>query len=949
MKLFFLGLFILFGNSFFSQKLIEGNFNFKNYSIDQGLPSSETYDVEQDNEGNIWIATDRGVVKYNSRTFKTFTKKDGLIDDVVLQIYKDPFGRLWFLTIENQLCYYEKGKIKKYRYNYLIKKNFPFYNHPDKDLIITKNNDLYFSSRYIGALKITNRGISKKMKIPDNHLYIFNIQNKCFWASKVIPGSTHIFTEFIQNKFKSNLEKEKHASFKILTSENKEKTFFLINNRVKEFNKKTNHIRTILNFPSTSIVLMKFIDEKLFIGGLKEGIQIYDKKFKFITHQLKNNTVTNVLKDTKNGYWLTTLENGVFFLPDLNIKNYNTSNGLKYSTISSVIGTQNSLYIGYFGDNYQLLKNNRLIHTHHNKGNGYTTFGKVGNDIIISSVNGTFQKNKLIKSFWQKDFFIGDNYCLSIKDQILKYHPNFHTDTLFQMKYEYQKIKVYEAVMQDGEGDIWAGTNKGLYILKNKNLIPIYQKTFPNRITDLNYNKIWGKLIATRNRGIFQLKKGKFIKINKLLSDDITTTFIYKNELWIGTNKGVNRVILNNKNRRKIICYTKNNGLISNEINSLYVNKNNAWIGTKKGLVEINLSFNKEISKDAEIKLEDITLRNNKKIINFNHISIPYSEDLVKIKFGIINYFTKGKYKYRFNNNSNWTYIYNPEILLINPKPGNYNLNISFLNENNEWSKPKKICNFQIESPFWETIYFKIIIILSLVLIVYLYISFKKNQFETKQKLIILEQKALFAQMNPHFIFNTLNSIQSFLIYNENDKAEYFLSKFSKLLRETLHVSRNSSISLKKEVEILEKYLELEQMRFSNKFVWEFIFKLNNDISKIRIPNMLIQPYIENVIKHGFTENRSGFKVQIIITQLTENILKCEIIDNGIGRNASLLKKERINKNEHISYGEKITKERLKSYNKSKDQNYGTSISDLEQNGISNGTKVEIIIPILKQ
>ena len=145
MKLFFLGLFILFGNSFFSQKLIEGNFNFKNYSIDQGLPSSETYDVEQDNEGNIWIATDRGVVKYNSRTFKTFTKKDGLIDDVVLQIYKDPFGRLWFLTIENQLCYYEKGKIKKYRYNYLIKKNFPFYNHPDKDLIITKNNDLYFS------------------------------------------------------------------------------------------------------------------------------------------------------------------------------------------------------------------------------------------------------------------------------------------------------------------------------------------------------------------------------------------------------------------------------------------------------------------------------------------------------------------------------------------------------------------------------------------------------------------------------------------------------------------------------------------------------------------------------------------------------------------------------------------------------------------------------------
>ena len=276
-------------------------------------------------------------------------------------------------------------------------------------------------------------------------------------------------------------------------------------------------------------------------------------------------------------------------------------------------------------------------------------------------------------------------------------------------------------------------------------------------------------------------------------------------------------------------------------------------------------------------------------------------------------------------------------------------MEVSFLNENNKWSSIQNIANFEIEAPFWKTIYFKFIIGILISYFIFLFFQFKKKQFETKQKLLILEQKALFAQMNPHFIFNTLNSIQSFLIYNENEKAEYFLSKFSKLLRETLHISRNSSISLKKEFDILEKYLELEQMRFSNKFQWKIVYNMSIEDLKLRIPNMLIQPYIENSIKHGFTEKRSDFIINITITLIDDYSLKCEVIDNGIGRSASILKKsDDINSKEHTSYGEKITKERLKTYNKSKTSNFGAQIFDIELNGESKGTKVEIIIPILK-
>jgi LytS/YehU family sensor histidine kinase len=236
------------------------------------------------------------------------------------------------------------------------------------------------------------------------------------------------------------------------------------------------------------------------------------------------------------------------------------------------------------------------------------------------------------------------------------------------------------------------------------------------------------------------------------------------------------------------------------------------------------------------------------------------------------------------------------------------------------------------------------------VILILLFYRFKKKQFDTKQKLLILEQKALFAQMNPHFIFNTLNSIQSFLIYNENEKAEYFLSKFSKLLRETLHISRNSSVLLEKEIDILKKYLELEQMRFSNKFQWELKFNSPENQFNMRIPNMLIQPYVENSIKHGFNQKRNDFTIEIVFTLVDEHTLKCEVIDNGIGREASQLnKKVDLKLKDHISYGEKITKERLKSYNKKGQNRYKSTHFDLKEKEEVKGTKVEIIIPIIKR
>ena len=944
MKLFFPFFFLFFSNILYSQKILQGNYNFKNYSTEQGLPSSETYDIEQDNEGNIWIATDRGVVKYNSRTFKTYTKKDGLIDDVVLQIYKDPFGKLWFLTIENQLCYYEKGKIKKYRYNNLIREKIPKSIQADKDLLVTKSNSLLISTIPYGTFEIDSQGRFKRKIQQKESLKISSFNEKTFW-SIYLKQKWGYFPKpkiyYSTNKNEKFIIKEENPQCKILVSGNHFTPCLLINNRI--YNLKTSN--KVIEYKNTTLITLNTIDSNIWIGKLKEGVDLYDAKYHFKKNILKDYSVTNIFKDKTNGYWFSTLENGVFYISNLEIENFTKKNGLLSNEIKSVFHLKDTVYLSYSGASFQKLKNSNLS-IYKADGKGFTSFGYLNNELIFSNYNGTYKNYKKIYPYWIRIFYSTKEYCLGIREKLYKFTNNGKYKNISE--WSATKRITYNAITVDNQNIIWIGNQNGLFKLIHNKITPYKQKEFNFKITDLLYSKKKGLLIATRDGGLFQFKNNTFKKIKGLLSNDITSLFedVETQKLWIGTTKGIN--IVNNQ-LNKIYCISSCNGLFSNEITSIYIHKKTGWIGTKKGLSKIDLSNYHFKNRENLINLTSVIIDNKKKKLQ-KEITIPYNKDIIKINFGTINYNTKGKFKYRLHPNSKWSTVEIPQILLFNPEDGNYNLEVSFLNENNQWSSVQNILNFKIEPPFWRTIYFKISILVLISLMIYLFFRFKQKQFETKQKLLILEQKALFAQMNPHFIFNTLNSIQSFLIYNENEKAEFFLSKFSKLLRETLHISRNSSVSLKKEVDILEKYLDLEQMRFSNKFKWKIINNISSS-QNIRIPNMLIQPYIENSIKHGFIENRFDYKIDIIISLMNENTLKCEIIDNGIGRKNSILKKEKDKiKNDHISYGEKITKERLKSYNTSKKIIYKTLFHDLiDDFGISNGTKVEIIIPILKQ
>ena len=224
---------------------------------------------------------------------------------------------------------------------------------------------------------------------------------------------------------------------------------------------------------------------------------------------------------------------------------------------------------------------------------------------------------------------------------------------------------------------------------------------------------------------------------------------------------------------------------------------------------------------------------------------------------------------------------------------------------------------------------------------------------ETQKRLALEKQyrdaelKALKAQMNPHFIFNALNSIQEYIVLNQKSLASDYLGKFADLIRNYLNYSDTGLISIPEEVHNLNLYLELEKLRFEDELSYSFNVegKVNSEL--IKIPTMLIQPYIENALKHGLLHKRDNRILSVSISQYSSSLVQCIIEDNGVGRKKSEEIKSRLKPN-HKSFALNANTQRLDLLNYGKERKIGVEIIDLMENDGPKGTKVILTIPIIK-
>jgi hypothetical protein len=284
--------------------------------------------------------------------------------------------------------------------------------------------------------------------------------------------------------------------------------------------------------------------------------------------------------------------------------------------------------------------------------------------------------------------------------------------------------------------------------------------------------------------------------------------------------------------------------------------------------------------------------------------------------------------------------------------PGKYVFRVMASYNEGSWNGQENAITIIVAPPFWQTWWFTVLLLSLTSCIIYFFVKRRIRSIKTKalirQQMAELEGKALRAQMNPHFIFNSLNAIQE-LIVTENYSASYdYLSKFSKLLRLVLNNSEKNFILLKDEIEMNQLYLQLESLRFKQSFHYEINIEDCIDTDSILFPSLLIQPFIENAIWHGLM-HKEGEKKLLIRFSLVNNRLYCFITDNGIGRAKSAeIKARKLGAAHFSSKGMQLAAQRIGVLQQSGHTGMGMTITDLyDDNDQPAGTRIEIVIPAI--
>jgi len=931
-----------------------------NYGVNEGLPSSECYEIIQDSKGYIWFGTDRGVVKYNGYEFQVFTTKEGLNNNVVFYLAEGPDGKIWFYDIENQLSYYYKDSIYQFNHNAIIKENIPKQAKPI-GIKIGQNETIYFSIGLSDNDK-TIRSIEQNGKVSyyDSESYdlIFEKPNKritmaYFGFNKEKKRLKQNFTVQYSNKNNSFTKK-----FSFIQQ------FYVSINRFKSFHDKIyfsyfnqlfvidykNEIKKICEFDKGIIEIDVDEQENVYIGLYDQGMMVLPKgKPEGLYALVSDCSVSGFYKDVNGGMWLSTQDKGIYFLPH---KSFSQHIPTKDVLVNNISGIGNDIiYSNYAGELYQLNNGKKLPLALKN-----TTYIRnivpLDSSRFMTSLISTYKyiyddidSQPSLTPGAGLDWLLTDSLIYGVSYGSLTSYDKIKLSAIDST--ELSKLKLECLAGSFSGKELFFGTVEGLYSYDFTN----YKKKFPefsiynSRISDMIMNK--GILYsATRGEGLIVHTKGKapytLSKKDGLISNELHKIALFGNRIYVLSKEGLS--ILEYKlGELKVANYSSNNGLLSNEVNDVYERNDTVWVATNKGITKFHISESDQIELDCPIYLKSLSIKNIEKDKN-QILELKYNENDLEFAFEAVSFNNNGNIKYRYKLvgiDEKWKETVSRELRYPNLPPGSYKFIISYQKPDLTWSSPTTLFKMKIKVPIWEQTWFIIGVIVSGILFVFIIVSrfvYKANREIQVQKTILdLERKALQAQMNPHFIFNALTSIQSLIAQKKNENAEEFLVTFSRLVRASLNHSSQAFISLEEELKLLKDYLKIEGLRFEQVFNWDIELSKSLSDEDIFIPPMLIQPFIENAIEHGIRPLGRPGELSISISYLNNELLEVRIEDDGVGR--SRAQQKQIKGRESKGIG--LVKDRLHILNK----NASVLITDKDRELEDCGTVVVLKIP----
>jgi len=527
----------------------------------------------------------------------------------------------------------------------------------------------------------------------------------------------------------------------------------------------------------------------------------------------------------------------------------------------------------------------------------------------------------------------------------------------------------------DSKQNLWIGTDNGLNkYLGNGNFINYLHETGNDSslsnntifyITEDRTGNIW---VGTSGGGLNRLNPESGIFKAYTVEDGLPNNVVYgiledkDQNLWISTNRGLSKLYTISE---RFVNYDVKDGIQSNEFNlgaCFTDSEGMMYFGGMNGYNVFNPEKIRYNPKEPVVVFSAFRKFNDIQPIEYHDgdtIRLMYDDNFFSIEISALDFTnpSKNKYRYKLDNfDENWIFVDADNRIAEYKKvsPGTYTFMAMGSNNDGVWNEEPISLSIIIKPPWWETWIFRIllalIVIAGLWILIYRRIKRIRKKHEVEKRLLEiekqkfdLEQKALRLQMNPHFIFNSLNSIQSYILTHDPDKAIRYLGKFSQLMRLILTNSSNKFVPINDEIKSIGYYMDLEQLRFENKFEYQINFDKNIDEEFIEIPPMIVQPYIENAIIHGLIHKKTKGKI-LLDFKLDGDKIICTIEDNGIGREkaAEIARDSGIKRK---SRGMLITQSRLQILNRNNDDDFSVRVIDLMDNfGKPAGTRVELFI-----
>jgi frataxin-like iron-binding protein CyaY len=963
-KLFFITLLIscfwLPENCFGQQPLT------RKISFLEGLSSDVVYDLFVDKQGLLYLGTAKGLITYDGVHFDQI-KIPETLGNAVNNIQQDHEGTIWCKNFANQLFFLKDGALR------VEQKVKALLEQSDTNLV---DFCLIKNSKYILTTKTLYHFVSGKIKpvfeLKTDSQDGFNSITYDKESEKLYVSSGYFLLVF-----RNNILIEKRAlskNQKILEifkgeiaycTKSLDKSCFIQGQTI-----------SLENSGLDTVFLNRLTATKnaLWLCSNK-GIYKFDEKNKtFKNGFLKGVRITDIVQDFEGNHWISSLDEGLFMLPNDKIRELNLTSGTKRSYMCIAMGPNEHYFVGT-NDGYVLEINNsgEGIREYKTKWENNIEFVTFIGDTILTNY-GFFKIGE--PAALPNNLYFGKNLKEDLRGNLLIASPSFgglisrklngkhnfaNTQNKFkEIKYGpnnletliFRNKRTKSILFDPSHEKYYYGFIEGLFVYsldgtEKEIRTPDNQPLIAAEMILNEDGTIW---VATSQKGVFLLKDDKVVRhlsVRNGLSDNNCTKIASDgNGLWIVTDAGFDYY----ENKTKRIKNAELNLCIKGiTINDITIFKDFIILATNKGIYY----FEKKVLSQSILPLFNFTdfLVNNKKTTPIERLSLKYNENNINIKFKTIHFKSLGNYSYRYRLiglDDKWytsvSAVQNVNFLALTPGVYKFQINIKI----GERYTPIQEINFEIHKPFWLRIWFLSIVVLSIIAVMYFIyrwaeIKTRKGE-ELKEQLALSQLTALRSQMNPHFIFNVLNAVQGLIYSNQKSKASDYLGKFSELMRKILDTSDKNEVTIEKEFETIDLYVSLEKARFDNDFEYQITFPEGVDLNNYTIPSMIIQPFIENAIKHGLM-HKVGFKKLDIKVELLEDVWCFTIDDNGIGRKASEFINQKIKK--HISFATKAIDNRVKLINKL--TNRVIDIEVIDKKSVDDdalGTRIKIYIPI---